>query len=43
MRIKRCGFTEAKEIAEDPDPYEKEYIFYCLHTIKSEGIAFRRR
>ena len=43
LRIKRCGYTEAKEIAEDPDPYEKEYVFYCLHSIKIDGIAFRRR
>lgn len=43
MRVKRCGYTEAKEIAEDPDPYEKEYLFYCIHSIKNEGIAFRYR
>lgn len=42
MRVKRCGYTEAKEIAEDPDPYEKEYLFYCLPALKNEGIAFRR-
>lgn len=30
LRIKRCGYKEAKEIAEDPDPYDKEYLFYCL-------------
>jgi hypothetical protein len=42
MRVRRCGYTEAKEIAEDPDPYEKEYLFYCLPALKNEGIAFRR-
>ena len=42
MRVRRCGYTEAKEIAEDPDPYEKEYLFYCMPVLKNEGIAFRR-
>ena len=42
MRVKRCGYKEAKEIAEDPDPYEKEYLFYCIPALKNEGIAFRR-
>lgn len=30
LRVKQCNYKEAKEIAEDPDPYDKEYLFYCL-------------
>jgi hypothetical protein len=26
----KCSKKEAKSLAEDPDPYEKGYIFYCL-------------
>lgn len=37
MKMKRCSYKEGIEQAEDPDPYEKEYIFYCLSSIQFEG------
>jgi len=27
-----CSRREAKSLSEDPDPYERGYIFYCLHS-----------
>lgn len=26
----KCSMKEAKVLSEDPDPYEKTYVFYCL-------------
>ena len=25
-----CSMKQAKDWSEDPDPYEKTYVFYCL-------------
>lgn len=32
MRTSNCSIDEAIDLAEDPDPYDKSYIFYCLFS-----------
>lgn len=31
-KIEKCSKKKAKPDAEDPTPYEKTFIFYCLHA-----------
>lgn len=35
MRTKRCTYKVAVEMAEDPDPYDKEHLFHCMSTVKN--------
>lgn len=39
LKMNRCSHKEALEMAEDPDPYAKDYIFYCLAPIRSRGSS----